>query len=76
MLEEYLRYGRGRRMTDLAVHLATCVLPEVRVRQWVCSLPWRLRVLLGYDKKLCAAVLGAFPKLRTSSNVLAAQMYA
>lgn len=50
----------GRRMTDTAVHLVTRVLPEVRVRQWVCSLPWRLRVLCGYDKKLCAGVLGAF----------------
>jgi hypothetical protein len=36
------------------------VLPEVPIRQWVCSLPWRLRYLCGYDRKLCAAVLGAF----------------
>ena len=50
----------GRRMADLAVHLVSRVLPEVRVRQWVCSLPWGLRILCGYDKKLCADVLGAF----------------
>jgi hypothetical protein len=37
----------GRRMSDTAVHLAQKVIPEVPVRQWVCSLPWRLRVLLG-----------------------------
>jgi len=30
------------------------------VRQWVCSLPWKLRSLLGYDKALCAQVLAAF----------------
>jgi hypothetical protein len=30
------------------------------VRQWVCSLPWKLRLLLGYDKALCAQVLAAF----------------
>jgi hypothetical protein len=26
----------------------------------VCSLPWRLRTLCGYDRKLCADVVGAF----------------
>jgi hypothetical protein len=50
----------GRRMADTAVHLVEHVLPEVRIRQWVCSLPWRLRVLLGYDRRLAAAVLGVF----------------
>ena len=47
-------------MTDTAVHLVQHVLPEVPIRQWVCSLPWRLRYLCGYDRKLCAEVLGAF----------------
>ena len=50
----------GRRMSDTALHLVERVLPEVRIRQWVCSLPFRLRVLCGYDRTLCAAVLGAF----------------
>jgi len=50
----------GRRMADTAVHLVEKVIPEVPVRQWVCSLPWRLRVLLGYDRRLCAEVLEAF----------------
>jgi hypothetical protein len=36
------------------------VLPQVPIRQWVCSLPWQLRYLLGYDRVLCAAVLQAF----------------
>ena len=50
----------GRRMADTALHLVEKVFPEVPVRQWVCSLPWRLRALCGYDRKLCAAVLEAF----------------
>lgn len=50
----------GRRMTDSALHLVERVLPEVPLRQWVCSLPWRLRYLCGYDRKLCAEVIGAF----------------
>jgi hypothetical protein len=47
-------------MADTALHLVERVFPEVPVRQWVCSLPWRLRVLLGYDKRLCAEVLEVF----------------
>jgi hypothetical protein len=50
----------GRRMSDVAAHLVDEVLPEVPVRHWVCSLPWRLRAVLGYDRLLCADVLDAF----------------
>jgi hypothetical protein len=50
----------GRRMSDGAVHLTEEVLPEVQLRQWVCSLPWELHVVVGYDRELCAAVVGAF----------------
>jgi hypothetical protein len=50
----------GRRMNDAALHLVQRVIPEVPVRQWVCTLPWQLRYALGYDRKLCATVLGAF----------------
>ena len=50
----------GRRMTDTATHLAENVFPPQMVRQWVCSLPWKLRSLLGYYKALCAQVLAAF----------------
>ena len=32
------------------------------MRQWVCSLPWRLRVVCGYDSELCADVFKAFEK--------------
>jgi hypothetical protein len=50
----------ARRMSDAAAHLVDDVLPEVPARQWVCALPWRLRILLGYDRRLCAAVMSAF----------------
>ena len=34
------------------------VLPDVPVRQWVLSLPYRLRYLLAWDHDLCRAVAG------------------
>ncbi len=50
----------GRRMAEMAVHLEERVLPRVPIRHWICSLPWGLRALLGYDRKLCAEVVSAF----------------
>ena len=50
----------GRRMADTAVHLEQSVLPRVPIRHWICSLPWGLRALLGYDRELCAEVVSAF----------------
>jgi hypothetical protein len=38
----------------------TCRLPPVAIRHWICSLPWGLRALLGYDRRLCAEVVSAF----------------
>jgi hypothetical protein len=57
----------GRRMNDLAAHLVDEVLPEVPIRQWVCSLPWSLRYALAYDRALCADVLDAFTSALTRS---------
>jgi hypothetical protein len=46
-------------MTDTACHLRERVLlPEVPLRQWMCSLPWELRMAVGYDGALCSAVVG------------------
>lgn len=43
----------GRRMTERARHLAERVFPEgVRVRQWVLSLPFTLRVRAAFDHGL------------------------
>src|SRR5690606_20279507 len=47
-------------MTDTALNLVQQVLPRVQVRQWVCSLPFRLRALCGYHSRLCAGVVSAF----------------
>jgi hypothetical protein len=56
--------GRGfcpscgsRRMTERAAHLVDEVLPPVPVRQWVLTLPYRLRYLLAWDHDLSRAVL-------------------
>jgi len=50
----------GRRMADTAVHLEQSVLPAAPIRHWICSLPWGLRALLGYDRTLCSEVVSAF----------------
>ncbi len=50
----------GRRMTERAAHLVDAVLPRVPVRQWVLSLPHRLRYLLAWNHALCRAVLSVY----------------
>ncbi|MFT5290576.1 MAG: hypothetical protein ACI82F_002651 [Planctomycetota bacterium] len=46
----------GRRMAETAAKLVDRVIPNVPVRQWVLSLPWRLRYLLASDPALCRVV--------------------
>ena len=48
----------GRRMAERAAHLVEDVFPEVPVRQWVLSLPHRVRYQLAWDHDLCRAVVG------------------
>ena len=50
----------GRRMAEQAAHLVDTVLPTVPVRQWVLTVPHRLRYRLAFDHALCRAVLGVF----------------
>ncbi|HZU40573.1 MAG TPA: transposase [Solirubrobacteraceae bacterium] len=50
----------GRRMAEQAAHLVEAVLPVVPVRQWVLTVPHRLRYRLAFDHALCRAVLGVF----------------
>ena len=50
----------ARRMSDSAVHLERSVLPEVPIRHWICSFPWGVRAVLGYDAELCASAARAF----------------
>ena len=47
-------------MTDRAAHLVDHVFPQVPVRQWVLSLPPRLRYVLAFDHTLCRAVVAIF----------------
>jgi hypothetical protein len=50
----------GRRMCALAAHLVNGVLGDLPVRQWVLTLPNRLRYRLAYDHRLCRVVLAVF----------------
>jgi hypothetical protein len=50
----------GRRMAALAAQLVDGTLGDLPVRQWVLTLPHRLRYALAYDPPLCRAVLAVF----------------
>lgn len=59
--------GRGicpscntRRMAEVAAHLTDHVLPHLPVRQWVLSLPKRLRPYLHHNPDVAGAVLRIF----------------
>jgi hypothetical protein len=47
-------------MVERAAHLVDHVLPDVPVRQWVLSLPYRLRYRLAWDHDLCRRVTAVF----------------
>jgi Putative transposase len=44
-------------MAERAAHLVDHVFPAVPVRQWVLTLPHRIRYLLAWDHVLCRAVV-------------------
>ena len=50
-------------MTESAARLVDEVLPRVPVRQWVLSLPYRLRYLLAWDHALARAVLRVYVRV-------------
>jgi hypothetical protein len=50
----------ARRMADAAAHLVEEVLPEVPIRQWVCTLPWAVRKAAGYKRAFCTELIEAF----------------
>src|SRR5262245_59702966 len=52
----------GRRMTERAAHLVDEVLPRVPVRQWVLTMPYRLRYRMAFDHGLSRAVLGVYTR--------------
>ena len=52
-------------MAERAASLVDEVLPQVPVRrQWVLTLPYRLRYHLAWDHALCRAVLGVARPVR------------
>jgi hypothetical protein len=55
-------------MAERAAHLVDHVFPEVPVRQWVLTVPHRVRYLLAWDHALCRAVVGVF--MRTVLRLL------
>ncbi len=49
-------------MTERAAHLMDEVLPRVPVRQWVLTVPYRLRSQMAWDHALSRAVLGVYAR--------------
>ena len=47
-------------MAEIAAHLVDGVLGGLPVRQWVLTLPYRLRYALAWDHRLCRTVLAVF----------------
>jgi hypothetical protein len=47
-------------MTERAAHLVDRVLPDVPVRQWVLTFPYRLRYRLAWDHDGCRAATRLF----------------
>ncbi|MCP3868698.1 MAG: hypothetical protein GY703_11500 [Gammaproteobacteria bacterium] len=56
-----------RRMTETAAHLVDHVFPPLPVRQWVLSVPKRLRWYLEREQKAVSAVQSHF--LRVDDNL-------
>ena len=50
-------------MTERAAHLVDAVLPRVPVRQWVLTVPYRLRYQMAWDHGLSRAVLGVYTRV-------------
>lgn len=50
-------------MTARAAHLIDEVLPWVPVRQWVLTVPYRVRYAMAWDHGLSRAVLGVYARV-------------
>jgi len=50
----------ARRMNDEAAHLVDNVFPNVVMRQWVLSFPYKLRFLMAHNSKLTNKILSVF----------------
>jgi hypothetical protein len=52
----------GKRMARLAEHLVDHVIPPVPLRQWVLTLPYRLRYRAAYDAAFARELLATFAR--------------
>ena len=57
---EHVRRCNARRMVETAAHLVDRVLPPLPVRQWVLSVPKRIRPFLHHNPAIAGAVLRIF----------------
>jgi hypothetical protein len=53
----------GRRMTERAAHLVDAVRPCVPMRQWVLTVPYRLRYQMAWNHGLSRAVLRVYTRV-------------
>jgi hypothetical protein len=58
----------GRRMTELALDLCERVLPHERVRQWVLSFPFALRVRLAFHHDLVPRSRGSLGRRSSAAT--------
>ena len=65
----------ARRMNDEAAHLVDQVLPEVVMRQWVLSFPYRLRYQMAHNPKLTNKILSVFIQTISSYQKKKAKLY-
>ncbi len=56
-----------RRMVETAAHLVDHVIPRVPVRQWVLSVPKRVRYFLQRDSRISSGVLRVFMRVVETS---------
>lgn len=58
-------------MAGRAAHLLDNLFPDVPVRQWVLSLPYRLRYQLAWNHDVCREVVAVFVRAEPPSRGLA-----
>ena len=54
---------RGTADDGRTAHLVDAVLPRVPVRQWVLTVPYRLRYLMAWNHDVSRAVLGVYARV-------------
>lgn len=65
----------ARRMNDEAAHLVDSVLPEVVMRQWALSFPYKLRYQMAHNSKLTNKILSIFIQALSSYQKKKAKLY-